>query len=150
MRPAPFAEVFWRAMPMTASLPSFPIRTECPPGACNCGRDALLENPGCDLRVLRLTREDEKRLLHRLENLNSLSDLRRMQDRMEQQVGIRLSMRTSPNEVRSLRGITILVHEQPGLCRKTRQAIPAAIKRSLEQQPEIAHEILNVGGLFEN
>jgi len=55
-----------------------------------------------------------------------------------------------PNVVRSLRGIAILVQEQPGLCRKTRQAIPAAIKRSLEQRPEIAYEILNVGGLFDN
>ena len=135
---------------MTTPPPSFLLRTECPPGACNCGRDALLENPHGDLRVLRLTREDEKRLLHRLENLGSLADLRGMQARMEQQVGIRLSISTSPNEVRSLRGITILVHEQPGLCRKTRQAIPAAIRRSLEQRPEISHEMLNVGGLFDN
>lgn len=135
---------------MTATLPAFPVRTECPPGACNCGRDALLENPGGDLRVLRLTREDEKRLLHRLENLSSLSDLQHLQERMEQQVGIRLSIATSPHEVRSLRGITILVHEQPGLCRKTRQALPAAIKRSLEQRPEIAYAVLNVGGLFES
>jgi hypothetical protein len=68
---------------------------------------------------------------------------------MEQQIGIRLHISTGPNAVRSLRGITILVQEQPGLCRKTRQAIPAAIKRSLEQRPDIAYEILNVGGLFE-
>jgi len=135
---------------MTTTLPPFPIRTECPPGACICGREALLAHPDSDLRVLRLTREDEKRLLQRLENLSSLSDLRHMEARMEQQVGIRLSISPSPNGVRSLRGIVILVHEQPGLCRKTRQAIPAAIKRSLEQRPEIAHEILNVGGLFEN
>ena len=133
---------------MTASAPPFPIRTECPPGACNCGRDALLQNPNGDLRVLRLTREDEKRLLHRLENLSSLSDLHRVQERMVQQLGIRLSISTSPNVVRTLRGITILVHEQPGLCRKTRQAIPAAIKRSLEQRPEIAFEILDIDGLF--
>nr|WP_315185457.1 hypothetical protein [uncultured Albidiferax sp.] len=126
-----------------------PIRTQCPPGACNCGRDALLENPVGDLRVLRLTREDELRLLQRLENLQSLADLRRLEERMEQQLGIRLSIGTSPNEVRSLRGIVILVHEQPGLCRKTRQSIPAAIKRSLEQRPEMAYEILDVGGLFE-
>jgi hypothetical protein len=134
---------------MAVAHPVFPIRTECPPGACNCGRDALLQNPDGDLRVLRLTREDEKRLVQRLENLSSLSDLRRMEEKMEQQVGIRLSISSSPNEVRTLRGIVILVHEQPGLCRKTRQAIPAAIKRSLELRPEIAYDILNVGGLFE-
>lgn len=135
---------------MTTPTRAFPIRTECPPGACNCGRDALLQNPNGDLRVLRLSREDEKHLLHRLENLSSLSDLRHMEARMEQQLGIRLSINTSANVVRSLRGIAILVLEQPGLCRKTRQAIPAAIKRSMEQLPQIAHEILNLGGLFED
>lgn len=128
--------------------PPFPIRTECPPGACVCGRDELLQNPSGDLRVLRLTREEEKRLLQRLENLGSLSDLRRIEERLEQQLGIRLTISTSPNEVRTLRGITILVHEQPGLCKKTRQAIPAAIKKSLEQRPEIAFELLDEGGLF--
>ena len=109
-----------------------------------------MQSPDGDLRVLRLTREDEKQLLHRLENLSSLRDLKRIEERLVQQLGIRLSISTSRNEVRSLRGITILVHEQIGLCRKTRQAIPAAIKRSLEQQPEIAHEILNIDGLFED
>lgn len=128
--------------------PPFPIRTECPPGACVCGRDELLQNPSGDLRVLRLTREEEKRLLQRLENLGSLSDLRRIEERLEQLLGIRLTISTSPNEVRTLRGITILVHEQPGLCKKTRQAIPAAIKKSLEQRPEIAFELLDEGGLF--
>ena len=125
-----------------------PIRTECPPGACVCDRDALLSEPDADLRVMRLTREEEKRLLHRLENLSSLDDLRRMQARMEEQLGIRLSIGTSPNEVRTLRGILILVHEQRGLCRKTRQNIPAAIKKSMEQRPEIAYELLNEDGLF--
>jgi hypothetical protein len=134
---------------MTTAPPTFPIRSECPPGACICGRDALLAQTDGDLRVLRLTREDEKRLLQRLENLTSLGDLRHMQARIEQQLGVRLEISTSPNVVRTLRGITILVVEQPGLCRKTRQAIPAAIKRSLEQRPEIAYELLNVGGLFE-
>ena len=134
----------------TSTTRTFPIRTECPHGACNCGRDALLQNPDADMRVLRLTREDEKQLLQRLENLGSLNDLKHIEERLVQQLGIRLSIRTSRNEVRSLRGITILVHEQIGLCRKTRQAIPAAIKRSLEEQPEIAHEILNIGGLFED
>ena len=125
-----------------------PIRTECPPGACVCDRDALLSEPDADLRVMRLTREEEKRLLHRLENLSSLDDLRRVQARMEEQLGIRLSIGTSPNEVRTLRGILILVHEQRGLCRKTRQNIPAAIKKSMEQRPEIAYALLNEDGLF--
>ena len=118
---------------MNALPTTFPIRTECPPGACVCDRDALLQNPQGDTRVLLLTREEEKRLLQRLEQLTSLADLRRMQARMEQQLGIR---------------ITILVHEQPGLCRKTRQAIPAAIKQSLERRPEISYELLDEGGLF--
>lgn len=126
----------------------YPIRTECPPGACVCDRDALLNDPNADLRVMRLTREEEKRLLHRLENLSSLDDLRRVQARMEEQLGIRLSIGTSPNEVRTLRGILILVHEQRGLCRKTRQNIPAAIKKSMEQRPEIAYALLNEDGLF--
>ena len=126
----------------------FPIRTECPPGACVCDRDALLQNPGADARVLQLTTSEEKKLLQRLENITSLADLRRMQDRMEQLLGIRVSIAPSPNEVRTLRGITILVHEQQGLCRKTRQAIPAAIKKGMERQPEIAFELLNEGGLF--
>lgn len=137
------------ALTMTTAPPTFPLRTECPPGACICGRDALLAKEDGDLRVLRLTRDDEKRLLQRLENLTSLSDLRHMEVRIEQQLGVRLEITISPNVVRTLRGITVLVLDQPGLCRKTRQAIPAAIKRSLAQRPEIAFALLNAGGLFE-
>ncbi|MFN4120963.1 hypothetical protein [Acidovorax sp.] len=126
----------------------FPIRTECPPGACVCDRDSLLAAGDGDMRVLQLTQAEEKKLLHRLENITSLADLRRMQDRMAQQLGIELTIAPSPNEVRTLRGITILVHEQRGLCRKTRQAIPAAIKKGMDQRPEITYELLNEGGLF--
>mgnify|MGYP003588345690 FL=1 len=134
---------------MTSHLPPFPLRTECPPGACICGRGALLEDPLADLRALRLTRGDEKSLLQRLENLRDLADLRHLEKRMEQQLGIRLTLVTSPRGVRSLRGILIRVQEQPGLCRKTRQAIPAAIRRGIEKRPQIAWEIANAGGLFE-
>lgn len=95
-----------------------------------------------------LTRTEEKKMLERLENLGSLADLRKMQERMEQQLGIRLAITQSPNEVRSLRGIAILVLEQPGLCRKTRQAIPAAIKKSMDAQPQITFDLLDEGGLF--
>lgn len=126
----------------------FPIRTECPPGACVCDRDVLLASPGADARVLQLTVAEEKKLLQRLEDVASLADLRRLQERMEQLLGIRVTIAPSPNEVRTLRGITILVHEQQGLCRKTRQAIPAAIKRGMERRPEIAYQLLNEGGLF--
>ncbi|MBK6559002.1 MAG: hypothetical protein IPL15_14455 [Comamonadaceae bacterium] len=130
-------------------MPPFPLRTECPPGACICARDRLLADPQGDLRILRLSRADEKSLLQRLENLRDLADLRHLEERMEQQLGIRLTLVTSPRGVRSLRGILIRVQEQPGLCRKTRQAIPAAIRRGIEKRPQIAWEIANAGGLFE-
>jgi len=128
-----------------------PLRQPCPPGACDCSRDQLLEAPGADLRILLLTRSEEKRLLQRLENLKSLDDLRHMQERMYQQLGIRVDVAPGHNEVRSMRGIAVDIAEHPGLCRKTRQAIPAAIRRGLERQPEIAYRLLDsfdlLGGL---
>lgn len=132
----------------------YPVRTECPPSLCNCALAALMAAAEAgtaseaDLRILRLSRKEELRLLERLEQLSSLEDLRRMEARMAEQLGLRLSITPSPNEVRTLRGITILVHEQPGLCRKTRQAIPAAIKKSMDARPEIAWALLDEGGLF--
>lgn len=126
----------------------FPLRTECPPGTCVCGRDALIEAPGADLRILQLTRAEEKKMLERLENLTSLDDLRQMQARMQQQLGLRIAITPSPHEVRSLRGITVLVLEQAGLCRKTRQAVPVAIKKSMDANPQIAYDLLDEGGLF--
>ncbi|WP_177431376.1 hypothetical protein [Pseudomonas sp. MPR-ANC1] len=127
---------------------SVPLRSPCPPGACNCGRDPLLEKPGADLRILRLTREEEKRLLARLEMLKDLADLRHLQQRMFEQLGIRVDVAPGFNEVRTMRGIAIQIEELPGLCRKTRQAIPAAIRRGLENHPEIAFELLNAHDLL--
>jgi hypothetical protein len=127
---------------------SAPIRSPCPPGACICGRDPLLETPGADVRILFLTRQEEKRLLDRLENLQSLADLERLQQRMHEQLGIHVEIVPSFNEVRTMRGIGITLAEQPGLCRKTRQSIPAAIRRSLEKRPEIAYDILNANDLL--
>ena len=135
-------------MSPSPSSSSFPLRTECPPGACVCEREALLQSPQADTRVLLLTREEEKRLVQRLERLTSLQELRHMQERMQAQLGIRLEIGTSGSEVRTLRGVTVLVLAQPGLCRKTRQALPAAIKKSMEQHPEIVYALLNEGGLF--
>lgn len=71
-------------------LPAFQNRQSCPPGACICGREGLLDNPAADLRFLRLTRPEEKRLLERLENLNSLAELERIQQRLAEQLGTHL------------------------------------------------------------
>lgn len=133
--------------------PSSPIRQPCPPGACICGREALLtvqggDPQGADLRILTLTRPEEKRLLERLENLKSLEDLEHMQQRMHENLGIRVHVLPGFNEVRSMRGIAIHIDEIPGLCRKTRQSIPAAIRRGLENNPQIAYSLLNANDLL--
>lgn len=126
----------------------FPLRTECPPGACICGREALLRDPDADLRVLRLTRAEEKRLVERLENLTSLAELQRLEGLMQAQLGIVLSITPSARGVRTVRGISIQVLEQPGLCRKIRQSIPSAIRRSMEAHPEIAYAIVDAHDLL--
>ena len=130
---------------MTTSLP---IRQPCPPGACICEREQLLETPGTDLRILSLTQSEEKRLVERLENLQSLSDLERLQRRMYEQLGLRVEIVPGFNEVRTMRGINITLGELPGLCRKTRQSIPAAIRRGLERHPQVAYELLNANDLL--
>ncbi|MBF7729232.1 hypothetical protein [Pseudomonas sp. N040] len=130
---------------MTVALP---IRNPCPPGTCICGRDALLDAPTADLRSLRLTLMEEKRLLERLENIQSLQDLEHMQRRLFDQLGIRLEIAPKASEVRSLRGIGIHIPERPGLCRKIRQSIPAAVRKSLEKRPEIVYRLLDAHDLF--
>ena len=130
---------------MTSPLP---IRSPCPPGACKCDRERLLALDGADVRILRLTRQEEKRLLERLENIASLEDLQRLQTRMFDQLGIRLDIAPGFNEVRSMRGMVIDIAELPGMCRKTRAAIPAAIRRGLEKTPEIAWRLLDAHDLF--
>ncbi len=126
----------------------FTIRTECPPGLCVCDRERLLADPDSDKRVLRLTREEEKRLLDRIESVSTYEDLRKLEQKMVQLLGIRLSITPGANEVRTVRGFRIELAELPGLCRKTRQSIPAAVRRCLDQHPEIAYAILDAGSLF--
>ena len=125
-----------------------PLRPSCPPGTCTCRRDELLETAGADVRILMLTRHEERRLLERLENVQSLDDLERVQQRMLDQLGIRMTVAPGRNEVRSMRGIAIEFAEQPGLCRKTRPAIAAAVRRGLEQHPEIAWRLLDAHDLL--
>ena len=38
------------------------LRQPCPPGACVCNREQLLEAPGADLRILQLTRQQAAEL----------------------------------------------------------------------------------------
>jgi len=126
----------------------FPIRKECPPGACVCNREVLLADPDADLRILRLTQQEEKKLVDRLETIATLDELERMQARMHELLGIVITITPSDNVVRTTRGFRIELADQPGLCRKTRQAIPAAIRRSMEAHPEIAYAILDRRDLF--
>lgn len=125
-----------------------PLRSPCPPGACVCGRDPLLDTPGADLRILRLTRNEEKVLLARLEQLKDLDDLRHLQKRMYEQLGIRVEISPGFHEVRTMLGIEIEIDDLPGLCRKTRKAIPTAIRRGLNNNPAIAFELLNAHDLL--
>ncbi|MES2264183.1 MAG: hypothetical protein V4724_37215 [Pseudomonadota bacterium] len=127
---------------------AFPIRKECPPGACDCERDALLADPQADLSILMLTKEEEKRLLERIENAASYAELQRIGMRLEQQLGIALSIAPGGNEVRTVRGLSIQLSERRGLCRKTRQSIPAAVRRCLENHPDIIYAILNAHDLL--
>jgi len=100
------------------------------------------------MRILKLTREEENRLVARIENISVYADLKHIQERMQAQLGIILQITPSIHEVRTVRGINIQLVERPGLCRKIRQSIPAAIRKCLEKNPEIVYAILNENDLF--
>lgn len=125
-----------------------PLRQPCPPGACDCGREHLVDHPQAAQRILLLTRQEEKRLLDRLENLKDLEDLQRLQQRMYENLGIRVHIAPGFNEVRTMRGIVIELDDQLGLCCKTRQSIPAAIRRGLERNPQVAFRLLDTHDLL--
>lgn len=126
----------------------FPIRVECPPGACVCDRDQVLADPAADWRALRLTREEEKRLLARIESLDSYEALNKLAGKLQENLGVVLRIAPGDNEVRTVRGFHIVVDEKPGLCRKVRQSIPAAVRRCLEAHPDIAYAILDAHDLL--
>lgn len=126
----------------------FPIRKECPPGACICDRDILLSDPQGDIRVLRLTKEEEKKLIARIENISTYAELKRIGERMQEQLGIVLQIAPGSREVRTVRGFRIQLVERPGLCSKLRQSIPAAIRRCLEKNPDIVYAILDAHDLL--
>lgn len=128
--------------------PPFPVRVECPPGLCVCERERLLADPQGDTRILMLTREQEKKLLERIERIDSYAQLQHVGKLLLDQLGVELSITPAAVEVRTVRGLAIVLKERPGLCRKTRQAVPAAIRRCLDQHPDIVYAILDAHDLF--
>ncbi|WP_034298166.1 hypothetical protein [Herbaspirillum sp. RV1423] len=139
---------------MQHPLSDIPIRKECPPGACVCDRESLLAGVGAnadiDLRVLTLTQEQERRLIERIGKISSYDDLQHVAGLLYQQLGVVLRITPSPREVRTVRGFVILLEDRPGLCKKTRQTVPAAIRKCLENKPEIAYAILNAHDMLGN
>lgn len=132
----------------TAVKLPFPIRTECPPGACVCGYERVLADPQADHRPLAIDRRQEQNLLARIERVADYEDLRHVQALIRKNIGAELRIEPGPNEVRTVRGIIIVLEEKPGLCRKVRQSVPAAVRRLLQQRPEIAYAILDAHDLF--
>lgn len=120
-----------------------PVRLAPATVAANTGQP-----PQTAQRILLLTRREEKRLLERTENLKDTEDLQRLQQRMYENLGIRVHIAHGFNEVRTMRGIVIELDDQPGLCRKTRQSIPAAIRRGLERNPQVAFRLLDTHDLL--
>jgi len=127
----------------------FSIRKECPPGACACDRERLLDDLQSDAaRVLLLTREEEKRLIERIGRITTYDELQRISALMRKQLGIVLHIAPGAREVRTVRGFQILLEEQPGLCRKTQQTIPAAVRKCLENHPAIVFALLDAHDLL--
>ncbi|UVW26954.1 hypothetical protein [Massilia sp. H6] len=126
----------------------FPIRTECPPGACVCDRGRVLADPEADQRPLALTRLQEQKLVERIERIDSYADLRHVQALILKNLGAELRIEPGPNEVRTVRGIIVVLEDRPGLCKKTRQNVPAAVRRCLNARPEIAYAVLDAHDLF--
>jgi hypothetical protein len=113
-----------------------------------CERERLLADPQGDYRPLRMTRQEELRLLARIERISTFEDLRHVQELIRSHVGAELKIVPGPNEVRTVRGIVIVLEDRPGLCKKLRQSVPAAIRRCLDHNPAITFELLNAHDLL--
>lgn len=125
-----------------------PLRVECPPGACVCDRARVLADPQLDRRPLMITRQQEQNLIERIGRIDSYADLRHVQQIVYRNVGAELRIAPGPNEVRTTRGILVVLEDRPGLCKKVRQSVPAAVRRCLAARPEIAWAILDAHDLF--
>jgi hypothetical protein len=113
-----------------------------------CERDRLLADPQGDYRPLRITRQEEQRLLQRIERIATYEDLKHVQELIRAHVGAQLRITPGPNEVRTVRGIVIVLEDRPGLCKKLRQSVAAAIRRCLDQNPAITFALLDAHDLL--
>ncbi|OYO27626.1 hypothetical protein [Janthinobacterium sp. PC23-8] len=129
-------------------MADFEIRRQCPPQLCDCAREPLLQDAQADLAILRLNLTQEKHLLAHIETISTLEGLRKLERNLQKNLGVVLRIAPASGEVRTVRGFQIQLLEQPGLCRKTRAAIPAAVRRCLVAHPEIAFAILNENDLL--
>lgn len=128
--------------------PFFPLRKECPPAVCDCKRELLLAESGADLRILRLTQIEEKKLIERIGQVSNYEELLTLTARMRDLLGIELTIAPGAGEVRTVLGLKIQLAERPGLCRKTHKTIPAAVRRCLAERQEIVFAILDAHDLF--
>ena len=131
-------------------MADFEIRKECPPQLCDCERERLLGEgqTEANLAILRLNLTEEKRLLAHIDTISTLEGLRKLEKNLRKNLGVVLRIAPGSGEVRSVRGFQIRLLDQPGLCRKTRAAIPAAVRRCLARHPEIAFAILDENDLL--
>lgn len=107
-----------------------------------------MADPRADHRPLALTRQQEQKLIERIERVGSYEDLKHVQELVKRNLGAELRIEPGPNEVRTVRGIIVVLEEKPGLCKKARQSVPAAVRRCLSQRPEIAYALLDAHDLF--
>jgi hypothetical protein len=91
---------------------------------------------------------EEQKLIERIEGIATYDELKRLQEKIRGNLGVELKIAPGPNEVRTLRGIVILLEDRPGLCKKVRQSIPAAVRKVLDRHPEITYAILDAHDLF--
>lgn len=134
--------------PLLQSLQMLPRRTPCPPGACTCKRDTVLVSTLSEQRILLLTQEEETQLVGRLQQVQTLAELRQLQQRMLDQLGLSLYIGAGSQNTQGLRGLHIELTPIPGLCRKARRTLPAAVRSCIERHPEIAYALLDEGSLF--
>jgi hypothetical protein len=107
-----------------------------------------MADPQADHRPLALTRLQEQKLIERIERISSYEDLKHVQAVIRKNLGTELRIEPGPNEVRTVRGIIVILEEKPGLCKKARQSVPAAVRRCLNERPEIAWALLDANDLF--